>query len=266
MKYTPQIVNEEVDIKTAEVFKGVSLIPCFSFIDPAGYKGLSLSLIEALGKDYGSDLIFFFNYNDIQRGVSNDRVKEHMEQLFGVERYYSLMKHMEDHDGSARKEAVIVNEMAAAVKEVGLKYVLPFRFKMEQKERTSHYLIFASKHFIGFDIMKSIMSNAGEQDSSGVGKFEFIPSCDKKFEQLSIIDLYNTSQDELKNRILKEYKGKCILFEELYKIDSPNNKYLEKDYRRILLELEDEGRVEVLYIGERRGKALNPKKAKILFK
>lgn len=70
LKFYPQVENKEVNQNTADYFGKKHLIPCFSFIDPAGYCGLSMDLIQALGKDYGSDLIFFFNYNDINRGLT----------------------------------------------------------------------------------------------------------------------------------------------------------------------------------------------------
>lgn len=267
LKYQPIILNEEVSMKTAEMFEQMSLIPCFSFIDPAGYKGLTLKLITALGKDFGSDLLFFFNYNDITRGVSNDLVEKHMESLFGTKHYHTLTEKLKNNNSTAFREAAIVNEMSEALKDGGLEYVLPFRFKMEQKERTSHYLIFASKHFLGFDIMKSIMSNAGEKDINGIGKFEFIPSCDKGFEQLSIIEMYNDTREDLKNQLIEKYKDETILFKKLYEEHSTTNRFLEKDYRNVLLDLENEKVIEVVITKGKRKKGTLPiDKSLLIFK
>ena len=58
-------------------------MPTFRFIDPFGYRGLSLKIIKGVIKDGGSDCIFFFNYNRINAGISNPVVTSHINALFG---------------------------------------------------------------------------------------------------------------------------------------------------------------------------------------
>ena len=55
-------------------------------MDPWGYKGLSLRLINSVLRNWGSDCIIFFNYNRINMGLNNEFVREHMDALFGAER------------------------------------------------------------------------------------------------------------------------------------------------------------------------------------
>lgn len=62
------------------------LFPPSFFVDPWGYKGLSLKLVSAIIKDWGCDCVFFFNYNRVNMGVNNDSIKKHMISLFGEER------------------------------------------------------------------------------------------------------------------------------------------------------------------------------------
>lgn len=249
LKYVPQISNLCVDYSTHEIFKN-ALIPCFSFIDPAGYAGLSLELLSNLGKDFGSDLLFFFNFNDINRAISNPKVKDHMIHLFGENHFDALSSKLNklNIDNPINKnlirENMIINEISEALQECGLKYVLPFRFKFEKKNRTSHYLIFASKNVRGFTIMKDIMYKTGEKDLNGIGKFEFIPSCDKHNYQLSIIDMFDTSIEDLKNHLLKTYNGKSFLLKKLYDLDTVNNKFVMKHYQEALTDLEEKGKAQ----------------------
>jgi len=49
-------------------------MPVLSFVDPFGYKGLSLELINKLIANKGSDCIFFFNYNRINMALSSNIV------------------------------------------------------------------------------------------------------------------------------------------------------------------------------------------------
>lgn len=269
LAHRPIIKNDIVDLRTPEWFAKRTLIPCFSFIDPAGYAGLSLNLLQALGKDFGSDIIFFFNFNDINRGLTNEKVVDHMKCLFGENSYNMLLDKIDKSPED--REAIIINEMAVALKREGLTFVLPFRFKLEGKNRTSHYLIFASKKFLGYKIMKEIMHKAGEKDCEGIGKFEFIPSCDKRAGiQLSIVDLYNSSLDDLGNHLVNTYQGKSGTLDKLYERDACNNRFLIKHYKEVILKLEQEGKVWCNPPKEDRrpyrGKpSLNEKKVKITF-
>lgn len=242
LTHHPRITNEEITYDTPKKFN-YPKIPCFCFIDPAGYNGLSLELLKVFGQDYGSDIIFFFNYNDINRAISNSRVSINMKQLFGDKHYQTLIKKISKESGLNR-EVIIVNEMSEAIHDIGISYVLPFRFKTEGKNRTSHYIIFASKNIVGFNIMKDIMYKIGEKDFNGIGQFEFIPSCDKQAEtQLSIIDLFATPFQEFKENLCKQYCGKTISMKYLYNQDSPNTRFVSSQYKKALMELEQEGRI-----------------------
>jgi three-Cys-motif partner protein len=78
LRHEPIVLNKEVG---EEIFQAIQQInnnvPTLFFIDPWGYKGLSLELIGAVIKDWGCDCIFFFNYNRINMGLPNPKVKTH---------------------------------------------------------------------------------------------------------------------------------------------------------------------------------------------
>lgn len=76
MVHTPEVYVDIVDKKMAELFKSMNLIPTLTFLDPWGYKGLTIDLIQSLIKDWGSECIIFFNYNRINIGIKNDLVLE----------------------------------------------------------------------------------------------------------------------------------------------------------------------------------------------
>ncbi len=78
LRFAPQLYNEEVGSQIAELFETIKLFPTLSFIDPWGYKGLSLRLVASLLKNWGCDSIVFFNYNRINPGLHNPTVREHM--------------------------------------------------------------------------------------------------------------------------------------------------------------------------------------------
>lgn len=70
-------------------------MPILSFVDPFGYKGLSLNLIDRLIANSGSDCIFFFNYNRINMALSsNTKFDEYLNGLFGTQRTQELKKQL----------------------------------------------------------------------------------------------------------------------------------------------------------------------------
>src|SRR5579885_1137473 len=145
LTYKPQIQAEEVGDKIVQMFANLNLIPTLFFVDPWGYKGLSLGLINSVVRNWGCDCIFFFNYNRINMGLNNEAVEKHIDVLFGEERAGALRQTLSGLSPDER-EAAILEALAQALKGLGTQYVLPFCFKNEDGNRTSHYLIFATKH------------------------------------------------------------------------------------------------------------------------
>jgi three-Cys-motif partner protein len=86
LKYKPKLSTEVVGEQIAKMFAAVKLVPTFFFVDPWGYKGLSLGLINSVIQNWGCDCIFFFNYNRVNMGLNNEIVREHMDVLFGKDR------------------------------------------------------------------------------------------------------------------------------------------------------------------------------------
>ena len=78
LKFKPVVSCGEIDEEAEKYFNQAKLVPSFSFIDPFGYKGLSLKIIKGMIKDWGCDCVFFFNYNRINAGIGNPVVAGHM--------------------------------------------------------------------------------------------------------------------------------------------------------------------------------------------
>lgn len=239
LKYKPVFLNLEMNIDTSNIFFGRSLIPSLIFIDPWGYKGVTQKLIHSLTKDWGCDAILFFNYNRIRAGIRNPLVEQHMINLFGEKHYSNLIKKLSESN-DIDKESLIINEFSVAMNDIGIDYVLPFRFRSESKEDTSHYIIFLSKSFTGYNIMKDIMASLSSDKTQGVASFEYIPTKDP---QLSLLYMYSTPLDDLGDELLKLYAGKSIQFSKLFFEHSRNRPFTKKNYRDIISKLEEEGKI-----------------------
>jgi len=239
LKHEPVIWNREVGPDIAREFESKRKIPLLAFIDPWGYKGLSLQLIQAFLRDWGCDCILFFNYSRINAGLNNDAVREHMEALFGPKRVKTLVPTLEGMSPEER-EAAIVEELAQALKEFGHRYVLPFCFKNQTGRRTKHHLVLVTKSFKGYEVMKDVMAKASSSSAQDVASFTFSPAASSK--QKLLFDL-NRPLDELGAMLLDEFAGQRITMDEIYKQHSVDRPYTSSNYKTVLKELESEGRI-----------------------
>ena len=240
LKYRPQIINHEIGDEIVKTFKERKLIPTLFFVDPWGYKGLSLQLINSVVKDWGCDCVFFFNYNRINMGIGNDSVKEHMNSLFGQSKADKVREVLIGLD-SVQRELSIVEAICESLKEMGGKYVLPFRFRHEIENRTSHHLIFVSKHIKGYEIMKEIMAKESSQQLQGVSSFEYNPATR---QQPLLFDL-TYSLDQLENMLLVNFAGKTMTMKDIYDQHHVGKPYISKNYKNALSSLEAKGKIIV---------------------
>ena len=243
LKYKPVVYNQEVGEEIVKMFESMNLIPTLFFIDPWGYKGLSLRLVNSVLKDWGCDAIFFFNYNRINMGIDNEAVKEHMQALFGEEQAVALRNKLRGKR-SHQRELFIIEELCQALKAYGSRYVLPFRFKNDKGKRTSHHLIFVSKHFRGYEIMKDIMSRESTSYTQGVPSFEYNPA-DFLPRQTLLFQL-SRPLDDLKEDLLDTFRGRRLIMQEIYENHNVGTPYIKKNYKDVLRELYDDGSIDAI--------------------
>jgi hypothetical protein len=226
----------------------MKLVPTFSFIDPFGYKGLSLGLVQGAIKDWGSDCVFFFNYNRINAGISNDLVDEHINALFGRERAARLREAVKNKK-PARREAIVLEFLAEATKELGGKYVLPFRFRNAAGTRSTHHLIFVSKHVRGYEIMKEIMAKESSTYDQGVPSLEYSPA------DASTPLLFSLQRplEKLAVELPMVFAGRKLTMLQIYNAHHVDTPFIKKNYKDALLSLEARKVVDVAPANRRSG-------------
>jgi len=233
----------EVGDEITTMFRSSNLPPTFFFVDPWGYKGLSLNLVSSIIKDWGCDCVFFFNYNRVSMGINNEFIKHHMASLFGDEQLETVRRECEKTTNPTEREMIIVHQLCSALKQNGSRYVLPFRFKNNEGTRTSHHLIFLSKHFRGYEIMKDIMHKESTDKTDEVASFEYNPRDLYGSRQLPLFDMLSRPLDDLQGMLLRDYSGKTIDFKNLYEAHSVDKPYIKKNYKDALRPLFDAGKI-----------------------
>jgi three-Cys-motif partner protein len=238
MKYAPQIYNDEVDIGFEKVFKDKHLVPTLLFLDPWGYKGISIELIGSVLKNWGCDCILFFNYNRIQVSLTNPKVTEHMDALFGKERADRLREQLEDVPAD-EKELTIIEAVTEALHDAGATFVLPFCFKDSHRNCTSHHLILATKHHRGYEIMKEIMAKESSTQIQGVPSFEYNPATIRQ----ALLFEYSRPLEDLEGMLLREFAGMTLSRKEIYEQHNVGRRFISSNYREALINLEQERKI-----------------------
>lgn len=238
LKFQPHVSTLNVDDELAKSLQDIKLVPSFSFIDPFGYVGLSLGLIEAAIKDWGSECVFFFNYNRINAGISNDLVEPHMKALFGDYRAAQLKEAVKGRTPDER-EALLLENLTQAIKEKGGNFVLPFRFRNAKGTRSSHHLIFVSKNVRGYEIMKEIMAKESSSQDQKVASFEYSPAA----ANTPLLFSLNRPFDALVAELPLRFAGQTLSRQQVYEAHHVDTPFIKANYKDALLKLEKEGRI-----------------------
>ena len=261
LKHPPVIRCGEIDDEVGQYFTQTQLVPAFSFVDPFGYKGLSLKIVKGVIKDWGCDCVFFFNYNRINAGITNDNVSRHIDALFSKARADKLRQTLPGRHPQFR-EAVILEALAHEIKDLGGQYVLPFTFKNSAGNRTSHKLIFVSKCFKGYEIMKDIMAKESSTEDEGVPSFTYCPA------DASMPLLFSLAQpiSKLMESLQHCFSGREVTLQEIYETHSVDTPYIKKNYREVIKQLEVDNIVSAYSTKGRRRALTYPDHVRIKFK
>jgi three-Cys-motif partner protein len=249
LKHAPRVENEEIGRKVVEDFRKTKLIPTLLFVDPWGYKGLSVALIASVLQNWGCDCIFFFNYNRINPGLNNPAVREHMDDLFGKERANAIRAKLVGLEPGERED-LIIEELSQALKESAVTYVLPFTFKSEKGTRTKHHLVFASKNFKGYEIMKEIMAKESSELDQGVASFSY-SSVSKEYQAQFE---FSRPFSDLEDMLLTQFAGRTLTMHEIYERHNVGTPFIKANYKKVLTEMEAANKITADPPAERRRK------------
>jgi len=124
--------------------------------------------------------------------------------------------------------------MTSALVEMGGRFVQPFCFKDPSGSRTSHHLIFVTKNFKGYEIMKPIMAKESTRFAQGVPSFIYNPN---DIVNPPLLNL-DRPLDELEKLLLADFAGRRLTMRQIYEQHSVGRPYISRNYKDALLHLE----------------------------
>lgn len=233
------------EILSRGIYSQFKRVATFAFIDPCGASGVRMSdIARLLSQDYGECLLFW-NYDGINRWLGGAQAGTHstagVVDLFGDEALVRealaiCLKMPPD------KERLLRDLFIRAVStKSGARFVLPFRFEAKGSERTSHYLIHCSNHGLAFKIMKDVMDSASSGDE---GAFEFLNDADTSYQMGMFRPQFEKARAEILAQLTKETTPVRVFTDDWTR--RPHDLISSVAYKRILLELEEAGEIQVL--------------------
>jgi hypothetical protein len=219
------------------------LAPTFLFVDPCGVDGASFNTIRAVMENDKCEAFVFFNIDGIRRIAGLPALSSVLVELMGSkERAETLYNKLRTATNATQREEIILSEYCRGLnEELGARYVIPFRVEHEDKQKASHYLIHATKHPLGFRIMKAVMwqHGHGEDQPGGLelrqkSRTNFVP----------MFDIHADIKDEILEALEVGPHRVSVFYQDWTM--RPDVRQCEAAYRQALLELEADGRIEVV--------------------
>jgi three-Cys-motif partner protein len=238
LRHPPEFLSVPVEQDVVAHLGGVLGMPRLSFVDPWGYKGLTLDLLNWAVGEWGCDCLFFFSYNSINRALTIREVAPHIEGLFGASGAAWLREHLAGLRPRER-EQTIMGRLRESLSERGVRYVLPFPFLSSTGSKTRHHLVLLTKNATAHAIMKDIMAGVSTRQTEGVASLEHNPADEL---QPALFDA-DEPLDQLAQELLHRFAGQTLAVLEVFSRHNYGTPYRLPNYRDALLALEAKGQV-----------------------
>lgn len=182
--------------------RGANLAPTFAFVDPFGYRDVTMDKLRRLLSFRSCELFIYFDFNSTVRFATAGNVDHHLEPLFGTDEYRSAPP-----SGDPGRGPFLLELYERQLREIaGFPYVQAFAMVNEQG-RTGNYMIFCSRHLDGLDLMKRAMWSV---DPTGRYRFE-----DRFAGHDVLVGLDMKEAEPLKDDLMRQFGGLTTTIEEI---------------------------------------------------
>jgi three-Cys-motif partner protein len=132
-----------------------ALAPTFAFIDPFGFSGVPMQLIERIARNSKCEVLISFMLESINRWAwfGNAAIEAHLDELFGTTAWKALAQ---ERDPVRRRDGLVDLYRTQLVTKAGLPCVINFEM-VDHGNRTEYFLYFGTKSLKGLSVMKQAM-------------------------------------------------------------------------------------------------------------
>lgn len=130
--------------------RGSVLVPTLAFIDPFGFTGFPMRLVEKIFKNPRAEVIITFMVRDLDRFL--EFRPERMEELYGGTAWRSCL----EVENPRERRTCLVQAYEAPLRGVGAKFTLAFEMA-DKNDNTIYYMVYGTTHRKGMEVMKAAM-------------------------------------------------------------------------------------------------------------
>lgn len=243
--------NEFANVASGIIDKyGERLAPSFFFIDPFGFSGVPFEVIKNILSLRRTEVFMTFMVRDVNRFFESSHHTISIEELYSMNNVQNVLQNQ--YPSLPREQALLKLYRDQLHEDGGVKYTMPFKISEDERLQTTYYLIHATNHPAGCELMKEIMYKAGTE-----GRFGYLGPDDG---QLALTQFAGIAK--LKKLLLNRFKGRILSYKDLRYETLMDTDFIKKHYHEALLELESEGKISMDGMGPRGGL---PDGAKIAF-
>jgi len=229
--------------------KGKNDFPSLLFIDPFGYKGIETAVLAEFLSFWGNEIFLFVNTKRIQPALENEKFEPIMKDLFPTT--FGKVKNDIKYKSSVSERLQLIIDNLGQEYKNKLKcdvYYTAFKFKEEDIDATSHYILHFTKGQRGFDLIKTIYNDFANVGTVFDGNNTY--TFDAKLidnPNDDMFDLNSENIDKLKEELYYTYTHKKITAKDLFDEHQVNNLYSKKHYTEALRKLKTENKLTATY-------------------
>ncbi len=251
-RFGNKTVGEDIGIQDylSKDFGSPNPHPTLLFFDPFGYKGIDTLVLAKFLANWGNEIFLFFNIKRIHAAIENNKFDELMVSLFPT----SIQKLRNDrkYKATTPERLKLIMDNLASEFENAINEPLfhcAFKFKEEDSDGTSHFIIHFSKHRKGYELVKQIYD---EYDNIGAtlendGTYTYDA---KKMGQSSdsMINFGDQNIELLSKQLVEKYSGKTITAKDLFDEHHPSTLYCNRHYAKTLRSMVEDGKLRATFI------------------
>ena len=209
---------------------GQPMKPVFAFVDPFGYRDISMTQLAEFLASSGSELFIYFDFNSVVRFGTAGNVDGALSDLFGSNEFRNAPP-----SGDPERGQYFANLYERQLREVlGFPYIQ--RFEMRNRSgKTGNYLFFCTRNLAGLRAMKDSMWKI---DPSGGFSFS---------DRLAGMDVLFGGADDttaLQVALAQHFAGQTVSIERVQEYVLTRTPYREAHVKRkTLVPMQKEGKI-----------------------
>ncbi|OGI07091.1 MAG: hypothetical protein A2Y40_02170 [Candidatus Margulisbacteria bacterium GWF2_35_9] len=246
--HQPKTYYSKADNVITQHLQFGKFVPSLFLMDPFSTKGLSKKMLLAMVRDWGCDIILFFNNNRFSKWL------ERKEKVWTIDNYLgnylanNLRQMLRGNIPREEAKSIVMKAFQQSLENIFGVNMVPFQFLSKKEPRINHHMFFLSRHFMHYHIMKEIMARASTRMDYGVPSMTYNPIDLTKLKKAENTDKLTA----LENDLTHYFRGKTLSVWSIYVKHSVGKPYTLQNYKDALIQLEVDRRLKANpFVGNR---------------